>query len=229
MKKYKIIKRSSGIYWKVQRLLSLPPKDKKLENFVKRVFEMQPIIYQIRSEILSLVKQIKKLSPKRVLEIGGRPGGALAIFAQASAKNAKILSLDIKYSPARMKVLSSLAKPQQNIKCMRADSHSQATKKKNLKWLGQEKLDFLFIDGDHTFEGVAKDYKMYAPLVRKDGIIAFHDIVPDNKTRYGKKTDHYTGGVPLFWAKLKKEHLKAIEFIEDTDQDGFGIGLIRKK
>jgi len=38
--------------------------------------------------------------------------------------------------------------------------------------------DFLFIDGDHTYEGVEGDFEMYSPLVRRGGIIAFHDIVP---------------------------------------------------
>jgi len=40
---------------------------------------------------------------------------------------------------------------------------------------------------------------MYSPLVRKGGIIAFHDIVPDYFTRYGIITSSATGGVPRFW------------------------------
>jgi predicted O-methyltransferase YrrM len=43
--------------------------------------------------------------------------------------------------------------------------------------LGGEKADFLFIDGDYTYEGVKRDL-MYSPLVREGGIIAFHDICP---------------------------------------------------
>jgi len=43
--------------------------------------------------------------------------------------------------------------------------------------LNGEPLDFLFIDGDHTYEGVKRDFEMYSPLVRNGGIIAFHDIV----------------------------------------------------
>jgi hypothetical protein len=30
-------------------------------------------------------------------------------------------------------------------------------------------VDFLFIDGDHTYEGVKKDFEMYSPLVRREG------------------------------------------------------------
>lgn len=36
-------------------------------------------------------------------------------------------------------------------------------------------IDFLFIDGDHTYQGVLTDWLLYAPLVKRGGIIAFHD------------------------------------------------------
>jgi predicted O-methyltransferase YrrM len=42
--------------------------------------------------------------------------------------------------------------------------------------LNEQNLDFLFIDGDHTYKGVKEDFEMYSPLVRKGGVIAFHDI-----------------------------------------------------
>ena len=38
--------------------------------------------------------------------------------------------------------------------------------------------DFLFIDAGHDFEDVHQDYRAYGPLVRKGGIIAFHDSLP---------------------------------------------------
>ena len=39
-----------------------------------------------------------------------------------------------------------------------------------------EKIDFLFIDGDHSYEGCKKDVALYMPLLKSGGIIAFHDI-----------------------------------------------------
>jgi cephalosporin hydroxylase len=44
--------------------------------------------------------------------------------------------------------------------------------------LGDKKIDFLFIDGDHSYKCVKADYDNYSPLVRKGGIIAFHDTEP---------------------------------------------------
>lgn len=39
-----------------------------------------------------------------------------------------------------------------------------------------EKLDFIYIDGNHTYEAVKKDIENYFPLLKKEGIMAGHDI-----------------------------------------------------
>lgn len=37
------------------------------------------------------------------------------------------------------------------------------------------KIDFLFIDGDHSYEGVKADFELYSKLLTDRGIIAIHD------------------------------------------------------
>lgn len=37
-------------------------------------------------------------------------------------------------------------------------------------------IDVLFIDGSHEYADVKADFEAFYPLVKKDGIIAFHDI-----------------------------------------------------
>ncbi|MEG4285599.1 class I SAM-dependent methyltransferase [Microcoleus sp. A006_D1] len=49
------------------------------------------------------------------------------------------------------------------------------------QWLeltNANKIDFIFIDGSHQFLDVLKDFEQSFPLVKEDGWIAFHDIVP---------------------------------------------------
>jgi len=41
--------------------------------------------------------------------------------------------------------------------------------------LGGNQIDVLFIDGDHSKNGVMRDYSMYEPLVRPGGAIIFDD------------------------------------------------------
>jgi predicted O-methyltransferase YrrM len=39
-------------------------------------------------------------------------------------------------------------------------------------------LDFVFIDGDHTEDGVRTDFRLIAPWVKVGGLVAFHDLHP---------------------------------------------------
>jgi len=86
----------------------------------------------------------------------------------------------------------------QRIDLIREDSHDIDTLRKVKAILGSNKLDFLFIDGDHTYQGVRKDFEMYSALVREGGMIAFHDIVPG--------LPQSVGGVPKFWKEIKNNY-----------------------
>ncbi len=44
------------------------------------------------------------------------------------------------------------------------------------------KFDFIFIDGDHKYESVKKDFLDWFPLLDEDGYIAFHDSGPVTST-----------------------------------------------
>lgn len=44
-----------------------------------------------------------------------------------------------------------------------------------------ENVDFIFIDGDHSLEGIEKDWKIFSPKIKLNGIIALHDTsVPEH-------------------------------------------------
>ena len=43
------------------------------------------------------------------------------------------------------------------------------------KAVGDGSLDFVFIDGDHTFEAVRRDLKLWVPKVRPGGVVGGHD------------------------------------------------------
>lgn len=44
------------------------------------------------------------------------------------------------------------------------------------KLIPDDHLDWIFIDGDHSYEGVSTDIKNWAPKVRKGGVVIGHDI-----------------------------------------------------
>jgi len=87
------------------------------------------------------------------------------------------------------------------------------------KLLKNQKLDLLFIDGDHRYEGVKKDFEMYGPLVKKNGIIAFHDIAVH--------TPELDCQVYRFWNEIKKDY-NFREIVKEGDPNSLGIGIIVK-
>lgn len=83
-------------------------------------------------------------------------------------------------------------------------------------------LDVLFIDGDHTYEGVKSDYLNYKHFVRTGGCIVFHDIVdrPENIVE--------NVGVPEFWKELvgyKQEFVCNCSWTHHTPVIG-GLGVL---
>lgn len=78
------------------------------------------------------------------------------------------------------------------------DSHDVKTLINVEKRLEGRPVDFLFIDGDHTYEGAQQDFETYSPLVRRDGLIAIHDINEDGEDA--------GGGVARYWRDLTKTH-----------------------
>jgi predicted O-methyltransferase YrrM len=44
------------------------------------------------------------------------------------------------------------------------------------KIIADESLDFIFIDGDHSYEGALRDFQTFYPKIRSGGIFAGHDF-----------------------------------------------------
>ena len=181
---------------------------------------------QNRGEILGLLGILRELRPERLCEIGSAAGGTLFLLSRIAHPNARILSIDLNDDATRKESFRLLVQPGQQLTCIQGDSHAQEVLEKFREWIGDDKLDFLFIDGDHTYDGVACDHRMYGPRVKPGGFVAFHDIAPDYKTRYGVDTGTYAGGVPEYWAEVKRRYARCTELVEHRLQDGRGIGMI---
>lgn len=60
---------------------------------------------------------------------------------------------------------------------------------------GQAPYDLLFVDADHSFDGVKLDHETYGPLVRPGGVIAFHDSL-ERKGYAEVEVWRYVNGLP---------------------------------
>jgi predicted O-methyltransferase YrrM len=180
--------------------------------------------FQIRSEILGLLKLVGALKPRTVLEVGTANGGTLFLFTRVAAPDAHLISIDLPggefgdgYPAWKIPLYRSFALPGQRIDLVRADSHVLSTGDRVKSLLKDRPIDFLFIDGDHSYGGVKKDYQMYVPLVRPGGLIALHDIA---------KHASQDVQVEKFWNEIRRGQ-SVTELIAKSDQGWAGIGVVR--
>jgi len=174
---------------------------------------------QIRSEITALAKALEELKPKTILEIGTARGGTLLIWSSLASK--KVVSCDMQDMSIQGELLRALPPPASDceVQLLSGNSHDENFRQQVENELNGELVDMLFIDGDHTEKGVEADYRDYHHLVRPGGIIAFHDIVESQPLEINQ--------VYYFWKRLKQEGVQTEEFVNDRDQCGFGIGIVR--
>jgi cephalosporin hydroxylase len=173
-----------------------------------------------------LLNRVERLRPAAICEIGAASGGTLCALAHV-ARPSLLISVDIDFTAPRLHALPKLGCDGQTIVCIAGDSHANPVRARVEDILDGRRFDVLFIDGDHSYAGVSADFQAYAPFVRPGGLIGFHDIVPDFKTRFGTPTAADSGGVPQFWRELTKTYTEHEELIASPDQDGYGIGLLR--
>ena len=138
---------------------------------------------QVEDELASLLGDVKALNPATVLEIGTAQGGTLYLWTRLAREDALVVSVDLPggkfgggYSRLRIPIYRRFARARQKLHLLRANSHDPSTLAKVKELFGARLIDLLFIDGDHTYEGVKQDWEMYSPLVRSGGLIVFHDI-----------------------------------------------------
>ncbi len=180
---------------------------------------------QIDEEIYELARLIQSMKPMTVCEIGTASGGTLLLFSTLCPLNATIISIDLPggpygggYPKFRTSFYNSFARKEQRLFLLRTNSHSRSTLRAVEKILGRRRLEFLFIDGDHTYAGVKRDFDIYSSLIESGhGMVALHDIV--------EYPADPTYGVCHFWNELKHSY-RTKEIVSNPRQIGYGIGVV---
>jgi predicted O-methyltransferase YrrM len=177
-------------------------------------------VHQKPTELMMLSDFLKEKEIKKVLEIGSANGGTAVYFANMMGDNGVVYSVDI--APAD-KCYKGTEFEKQIIE-MLGDSHDQTFKQEVYDKVG--KVDMLFIDGDHSYEGVKDDFNSFSHLVRDNGFIVLHDIVD---SEYHRERGCF---VATLWNEIKNEY-KTFEFIDTQELPGvntpvlsMGIGVI---
>jgi predicted O-methyltransferase YrrM len=170
-----------------------------------------------------------KKSKKYALEIGSNFGGTAYALCHLFEN---VITLDIKHHENFDRIKSEF----NNYNYIIGDSTSidiiKLFENMNIKF------DFIFIDGDHTYDGVKSDYENFKRFLSNEGIIGFHDIIESeiNKT--------FSNQVDILWRELsfgekvefisnQREYLYKYDSLfhqlnTNTDYSSFGgIGVFR--
>lgn len=153
--------------------------------------------------------------PRIMVEIGCDAGGTLWAWKQIGIPRVIGIEYPDEHSDGNPWGTENPLVPH-GCEIIRGDSHTEETRHELTELLVGEPIDVLFIDADHTYQGVKQDYLMYAPLVANEGMIAFHDVSPH---------PHHPGvGVQKLWQQI---HGDKEEILLPPDHWG-GIGFVRQ-
>jgi len=160
----------------------------------------------VKSDLEVLLNMAKSFDIRNILEIGTWKGYSAEVWIKAFFPNKFVtIEKEPKFSDA-VEIKNINHKYFWN-----TNSHSNEIK------FNTELYDFLFIDGDHSYGGVKKDFEMYSPLVKKGGLIVFHDII------YVSNDVNAPVQVKFLWDELKLKY----NYLEiKTDQSSTGMGVL---
>lgn len=180
--------------------------------------------YQNLTEIAALWQHVAARPHARVLEVGSLFGGTLWYWAHLPAIEL-LVTVDL---PSDWPQVADGVRdarqhwhgwfsPHCQFVDVQGDSHAAQTYDHVVDVLADTPtaplFDFMFIDGDHTYDGVRNDWLIWSTLLRPGGIVAFHDTWPNH--------DRHEPGV-VRWCDELRHHFPSIEW---TDPDGVGITL----
>jgi predicted O-methyltransferase YrrM len=116
----------------------------------------------------------------------------------------KIPGLNLQYVVAK-KIVNSVKRGK--VEWIKEFSHDA------FKTWGNKKIDFLFIDGDHSYEGCLQDWEDWSKYVPVGGIVVFHDA----RVFAGGWVEENWGPVQVVNKVFRSEPNKEWEIVEEAD------------
>jgi predicted O-methyltransferase YrrM len=178
-------------------------------------------LQQVPEEYSEFLNIIRDTDIKTYLELGVGNGGSFfvnSIFLQKTANklhcvdNIAYRNTHVKQSET--KIQNKVDMLQEMFSCKDIFFHNMSTN--DFFERNTDTFDCIFIDADHSYEGVLADYKNAIKIINKGGIIILHDIA---------NTDT---GVSRLWNEIKEIHPIIKEFKYKSNSTWFpcGIGII---
>ena len=214
-------------------------------DFVKPgYFQYRLYTIQIRDELEKPTRFLNEYGPRGLLEIGFHREGTSYALGRCVDALKTIVGIELPTSDSidshRERLLSSVLEDKKT-EIVWGNSHRGSTRRAVGEHL-DEGVNVLFIDADHTYDGIKQDFELYHDLVRVGGFVVFHDIIPhassldEVKQRRGEHPDLENGhvmwdehhpwcGVDKFWNELRGPFWTK-EFVSHPMQIGKDIDIL---
>lgn len=119
-------------------------------------------------EAAFLFRLVRSFKAPRIIEVGRFRGGSTILMGTAGDDGTRITSIDI--APKNDALLRSVLE-----KAGIAHKIDLVVNDANKVPAPADTYDIVFIDGDHTYQGIKKDYEHWKKSVKPGGHILFHD------------------------------------------------------
>jgi predicted O-methyltransferase YrrM len=172
---------------------------------------------QLEEELDWLLAIYRELAPRHILEIGAHVGGTLWHFMQNAPKGSWFTEVSLNTAPHVSAWVAWANERGHGLEVLDADSTAETS----VAWMqSQAPYDFAFIDGGHWWEYVSKDWANVRKMMRKGGVVAFHDIT-DHGGMPNERVD-----VPRLWKQIRNN--KQLRTAEKIALPGVycGIGVV---
>ncbi len=171
---------------------------------------------------------VRNLKPKNILVVGSRKGFIPAIIALACKDNGKghVDFVDAGYDQDKPSVHWSgigfwkKVDPEKHFSKIGVQNYITTYVMQTeiyARKFSKKRYQYIYIDGDHSYEGAKLDWNLFWPKLSKYGFMAFHDVVAHGYLDKG------LFGVWKLWKEIGNKHAIIFPFPKDS-----GLGIIQK-
>jgi predicted O-methyltransferase YrrM len=169
---------------------------------------------------------VRSMKPEVCVEIGSARGKSTCFIGLALKRNGrgKLYAIDphTQTNWNDSDSVDTLSIIRKNIRRAQVTDHVEIVRKTSSEAVAgwSAKIDMLFIDGDHSYEGVKADWERFLPFMNPFGVVVFHDTLWD--IRPDPKWQRDDMGVPRFVDELRIAGYQVLTIDKD-----FGVTLVQ--
>jgi predicted O-methyltransferase YrrM len=178
---------------------------------------------QKKTEMCGFLAHLASVCPKVIVEVGVARSGTSYLLCNCAPSVEVFVGVD--FFVRNTTRLRAFTPKSVQLHALHGRSNSASTLDQLRVKLAGRKINLLFIDGDHSYDGVKNDFIAYLPFLAPGGRVAFHDILPAYREPDGSFVNGWVIEVDRFWRELRQlgPHF---EFIESDKQHANGIGVV---